>query len=155
MHEAIDRYERGGVELREACAGLTREEAIARPGPGDWSIQELVVHLMDMDAVGIDRMKRVVAEDEPTLLNADENAWIANLHPHDQLLEDALTLFEVNRRQWARVLRLLPAEAFKRFGSHNLRGKLTLRELLTIYSDHLDHHLKFLREKRQRLAGSA
>ncbi len=151
--DLIDRFERGGGELRAACAGLTREQLVARPGPGAWSILELVIHLQDTDAIAIDRMKRVIAEENPSLLYADESAYVARLSPHDQSLEDAMLLVEVGRRQMARVLRALPGEAFDRRGTHNVSGPLTVRQLVEVYTDHLEHHLGFLRQKRERLEG--
>jgi hypothetical protein len=72
-------------------------------------------------------------------------------HLPDQSLEDALTLFEVNRRQFARVLRKLPDEAFERHGTHNRRGRMTVGELVKDYIEHVDYHLKFLFGKRERL----
>src|SRR5690349_15437715 len=102
----IERYAAGGEKLRRAVAGLTPEELRARPGPGAWSVLEVVVHLADSDAISIDRMKRILTEGDPPLLYADETAYVERLHPHEQDLEDALLLFEVGRRQWARVLRL-------------------------------------------------
>lgn len=149
--DLIDRFEAGGAELRRACAGLSREHLVAKRGPGAWSILELVIHLQDSDAIATDRMKRVIAEDNPTLLSADESAYVARLFSHEQSLEDAMLLFETGRRQMARALRKLPPEAFERQGTHNVAGRLTLRQLIEGYADHLDHHLKFLREKRQRL----
>src|SRR5271166_1558831 len=124
--QLIEDYVAGGNRLRAAVAGLSREDLIARPGPGDWSILELVIHLTDSDSIAIDRMKRMLIEDDPPLLYADENAYIRRLAPHEQSLEDALTLFEVGRRQFARVLRGLPDEAFKRRGIHNRRGAITV-----------------------------
>ena len=61
------------------------------------------------------------------------------------------TLFEVGRRQFARVLRTLPDEAFDRLGTHNRRGVLTVGGSVKDYIDHVDHHLAFLLEKRARL----
>jgi hypothetical protein len=147
----IDAYEAGAAVLRSAVAGLTPEELTARPGPGDWSIQEVVIHLADSDAISIDRMKRMLTEDDPPLLYADETAYVSRLHPHDQDLGDALTLFEVGRRQWARVLRLLPDEAFRRAGQHNRRGRVTLGEMVADYVRHVEDHLPFVRGKRERL----
>ena len=49
--ELIDDYERGPARLRVAVAGLTADEVRARPGPGLWSILEVVVHLADSDAL--------------------------------------------------------------------------------------------------------
>src|ERR1700751_1885973 len=120
--QLIEEYVACSARLRQAVAGLSAEELTARPGPGDWSILELVIHLTDSDYIAIDRMKRILTEDNPPLLYADETAYVERLHSHEQDLEDALVLFEVGRRQWARVLRRLPDEAFLRAGTHNRRG---------------------------------
>jgi hypothetical protein len=149
--ELIEQYAAGGGKLRAAVAGLSHEELRARPGPGAWSVMEVVVHLADSDAISIDRMKRILTEEAPALLYADETAYVTRLHPHEQELEDALLLFEVGRRQWARVLRLLPDEAFLRRGTHNRRGELTLGGLVADYVKHVDDHLVFVTAKRANL----
>ena len=137
--------------VRQAVAGLSREDLIARPGPGKWSILEVVIHLADSDAIAIDRMKRILTEDNPPLLYADETAYVDRLFSHDQSLEDALTLIEVGRRQFGQVLYRLPEEAFERRGTHNRRGPVTLASMVKGYTDHVDHHLKFVYDKRARL----
>jgi uncharacterized damage-inducible protein DinB len=147
----IDEYERAPARLRAAVAGLSRGELTARPGPGKWSILEVVVHIVDSDAISIDRMKRILTEDNPSLLYADESAYVDRLFTHDQDLEDALILLEVGRRQWARVLRKLPDEAFTRTGVHNRRGNVTLAEIIPDYLAHIDDHLKFIVGKRATL----
>jgi DinB superfamily len=149
--EVIESYAAGGNTLRRAVQGLSRDELLARPGPGDWSIQELVIHLADSDAIAIDRMKRILTEDNPPLLYADETAYALRLMPDEQSIEDAITLFDVGRRQWSRVLRMLPDDAFDRQGTHNRAGIVTLGGMVAGYHKHLEHHLVFLREKRERL----
>jgi uncharacterized damage-inducible protein DinB len=151
--QLIERYVACGHRLRQAVAGLTPDELTARPGPGKWSILEVVVHLADSDAISIDRMKRMLTEDNPQLLYADETAYVDRLFTHEQSLEDALTLFEVGRRQFARVLRHLPDEALARDGTHNRRGKVTVGAMVEDYVGHVDHHLKFIRDKQARLGG--
>jgi hypothetical protein len=149
--QLIEDYVACGNQLRQAVAGLTPEDLTARPGPGDWSILELVIHLTDSDCIAIDRMKRMLIEDNPPLLYADETAYIQRLATHQQSLEDALILFEVGRRQFARVLRALPDEAFERKGTHNRRGIMTVGGSVASYIKHVDDHMKFLVEKRARL----
>jgi hypothetical protein len=151
----IDQFEAGGPKLRRATAGLSPTELTARPGPGKWSILELVVHVVDSDAIAIDRMKRILIEDNPPLLYADESAYIERLFPHEQSLDDAVTLFEVGRRQHARLLRKLPAEAFERYGTHNRKGRMTVGGMVRDYIDHLDYHLGFLHAKRERMNNPA
>ena len=147
----IDQYEKAPAKLRAAVAGLTHEELTARPGPGLWSILEVVVHIADSDAISIDRMKRILTEDNPPLLYADETAYVDRLFTHDQDLEDALVLLEVGRRQWARVLRKLPDEAFARTGQHNRRGTVSLGQMVGSYVNHIDEHLTFVHGKREKL----
>src|SRR5438552_18388230 len=110
----------------------------------------MVIHLTDSDYIAIDRMKRMLIEDDPPLLYADETAYVRRLASHEQSLEDALTLFEVGRRQFARVLRALPDGAFDRRGMHNRRGVLTVGGSVHAHIKHVDHHLALLLETRAR-----
>jgi hypothetical protein len=45
----------------------------------------------------------------------------------------------------------LPDDSFARSGTHNTRGRLTLAAIVEEYVDHVEHHLKFLFAKRERL----
>lgn len=148
----IDKWEAGAGTLLAAIKGLSREQLVSFPVPGKWSVQQLVVHMEDSDLVAVHRMKRIIAEDKPPLLiGYDETAFSSKLFPNDQSAEDSARLFELNRRQFARVLRKLPDAAFDRWGVHNERGKVTLGEMVGMYVWHLDHHMKFLDEKLRKL----
>src|SRR5438874_2065515 len=149
--DLIEQYVAGGEKLRRAVAGLTSEELRARPGPGAWSVLEVVIHLADSDAISIDRMKRILTEDNPKLLYADETAYVDRLYTDEQSLDDALTLFDVGRRQFARVLRKLPDEAFRRKGTHNRKGEVTVGQMVADYIKHVDDHLKYVYAKREKL----
>lgn len=147
----IDQYEADATLPAQAIAGLTKEELNSFPVPGTWSIQQVILHLMDSDLIGSDRMKRVIAEPNPTLLAYDETAFSKNLHY--EMLDPAMAceVFRLNRLMTATLLRLLPETAFARTGNHTERGVESLEMLVQGYVDHLHHHLKFVREKRTRL----
>jgi uncharacterized damage-inducible protein DinB len=147
----IDAFLAGPAQLRQAVAGMSREQLLARPIPGKWSTLEVVCHLADFDPVIADRMKRVIAEDKPQLLGADEKSYAATLAYHDRDLEEELTLIERTRSQMGRILRKLPAEAFQRVGVHNERGPLTMERLVTLAANHIPHHVQFIQEKRRAL----
>lgn len=147
----IDRFERGGTALRAAIAGLTEDDLRAKPGPGAWSIRELVIHVLDSDLVAHDRMRRIAAMERPLLIAYDENAYVAK-QPYDALdLDLVCEVFEVSRRLMAQHLRALPDASFARQGVHNERGLVTLRELVEGYVQHVEHHMEFVRQKRERL----
>jgi uncharacterized damage-inducible protein DinB len=146
--DVIDRYERGGPLLAQAIEGITPEQGRERVGPGEWSISEIVAHMLDSDLVGIERMKRVIAEENPTLQAYDENAWIDRLDSRSMPMDEAAELFAANRKWMARLLRNCSEADFVRSGLHTEDGPKTLAKLLAGYVNHLDHHLGFLYGKR-------
>ena len=147
----IDNYLAGVNTLRQAVAGMTPAQLTARPVPGKWSTLEVVCHLADFDPILADRIKRVIAEDKPSLVGADENRFAAALHYHERDVEEEIAIIDNTRRQLARILSKLPAEALNRIGVHNERGPRTLEQLLTTAINHIPHHVKFIHDKRQAL----
>ena len=147
----IDTYSAGGKKIRDAIQGLTREDLLAFPVPGTWSIQQIVIHLLDSDLIGIDRMKRIIAMKKPLLIGYDETAFSKMLHYQDQSAVDAVTILDLSFKNFATVLRKMPDETFKRQGIHNERGLVTLESYLEHMVHHLDHHLKFVYKKRKLL----
>jgi hypothetical protein len=147
----IDQFEQGGAKVKAAIAGLSREELLAAPVPGRWSTQQVVIHLQDSDAVAIDRMRRIAAEELPLIIAYDENLFVQNLFYDEQSAADAAELIDLGRRQWARALRKLPEAAFERAGIHSARGRVTLADQLEMYTKHLERHLEFVAEKRKAL----
>jgi hypothetical protein len=155
LSELIEKYVAGPEILRQAVAGMSREQILARPVPGKWSTLEVVCHLADFDPIIADRVKRVIAEENPQLLGADENRFAAALAYHQRDLQEELTIIERTRSQLARILRTLPDSALARTGVHNERGPLTLERLLNLAIAHIPHHVQFVAEKRRALGLSA
>jgi hypothetical protein len=152
----IDQYESGGNKLQKAITGLSSQDLLWVPPPdaqiGLWSIQQVVIHLMDADLIGTNRMKSIIAEDHPTILGYDESKFAASLFYEAQNAESAIGLLDLNRRQFAKVLRKLPDSSFSRTGQHNERGSITLGQCLQWRVEHIDHHLNFVFKKREKLA---
>lgn len=147
----IEQYLTGPALLGKAVGGMTAEQAKARPVPGKWSTLEVVCHLADFEPVYVDRMKRVIAEDNPTLLGADQEKFAARLAYQERDLGEELDLIERTRRAFGRILKTLKPADFARTGRHNERGPQTLETLLTTIINHIPHHAKFIDEKRQAL----
>jgi hypothetical protein len=147
----IEKYAAGAGVPARGIAGLSRDELNSFPVPGTWSIQQIIMHLMDSDLISGDRMKRVVAEDNPLILSYDETRFAERLRYDAMDPMAACELFAKNRAMIASLLRALPDDVFARTGVHSQRGKITLEQLVQTYVDHLDHHMKFLVQKRRLL----
>jgi hypothetical protein len=152
-HDAlIEQYLAGPALLRRAVAGMTTEQLLARPVPGKWSTQEVVCHLADYEPIYADRMKRVIALEEPELLQGDPGLFAARLACDQREVEEELACVELTRKQMARILRALKPEDFQRRGLHCRDGALSLEGLLQRVTAHIPHHVRFIEEKRRALA---
>ena len=152
----IEKYLAGGDMLRRVIAGLTTADLQWIPPQdstaGAWTINQVVIHITDAEHAFIDRIKRIIAMDNPVLLAWDENKYTERLHYEAQSADDATIIFNLNRRQLTKVLNQLPDADFERAGQHNERGRQTLVDVLGFANWHLDHHLKFIEAKRKLLA---
>lgn len=151
MHDLIARYQQGAAAPAHALRNLSPEHLTAFPIPDTWSIQQVILHLMDSDLIASERMKRTIAMDRPLILGYDETLFTQRLHYHDQDPHAAAELFRLNRTMTAALLRTLPPEAWSREAIHSERGLETLEHLVRGYCDHLDHHLTFINAKRNAL----
>jgi len=147
----IEEFERGAGIVAEAVRGMSGEDLRKRPVAGKWSTLEVVCHLADFEIVGADRVKRVIAEDRPTLPDGDENAFAARLAYHKREIEDELQVIAGIRAQVTRILKSLAEEDFSRVGNHTAAGPLTLEQLVERMAKHVRHHVKFIEEKRAAL----
>ncbi len=147
----IDDYLYGPQMLRKAVAGMSHEQLAARPIPGKWSTLEVVAHLADFEIVYADRIKRVIAEDEPKMFGGDPSVFAARLAYNERNLDEELLLIALIRQQVGRILRTLKAEEFQRRGVHSESGPMTLEELVQRITGHIPHHVRFIEEKRKAL----
>ncbi len=153
LDQLVVEYLAGPLLLRRAVAGLSPEQLRARPVPGRWLTLEVVCHLSDFEAVYADRMKRVIAEQEPPLRSGDPDLFAASLAYQSRDLGEELALIEATRRQMARILQAVPPPTFQRTGIHSSDGPITLETLLRRITAHIPHHVRFIDQKRKSLLG--
>jgi hypothetical protein len=147
----IDDYLAGSKVLRAAVEGMTDAQLDARPFPDKMTTREVVCHLADFEPVIADRMKRVIAEETPTVFGADENLFLKRLAYGARDVAEELAIVEATRSQMAKILRTLAPEDCQRQGNHNERGLLTLEQFLQAGIRHIPHHVRFIEDKKRAL----
>ena len=150
--QLIDDYLAGPQTLRAAVAGMTPEQLDARPIPGKWSTRQVICHIADFEPVYVDRMKRVIAENDPWIFGGDPVLFATTLAYGQRDLAVELDFIELARKHMGPILRSLKPEDFQRRGIHSEAGPITLETLLTNITNHIPHHVKFIDEKRAALA---
>lgn len=147
----INDYLAGPGQLRDAIARMTADQIDAAPIAGKWSTRQVICHIADFEPVYVDRMKRALAEDNPTIFGGDPDAFAARLAYDRRDIEEELQMIESVRRHMARILRTLGPNDFQRTVNHSEAGPLALEKLLANITGHIPHHVKFIEQKRAAL----
>ena len=144
----LERYRRGAEVLAVVLTGVFGEEEDFTIAPGKWSVRQIVAHLADAELVAAHRFRQIVAEDNPTLVAFDQDAWTRNLDYARRKPKQSLETFRRIRAENYELLKELPASAYERAGNHTETGRLTLRQVLEGFARHAESHARQLQENR-------
>ena len=127
--------------LRDALDQLGDPGARERPGAQDWSLSEQIWHLADLEREGwLVRIERLLAESAPALADFDGAALAEQ---RDYRAKDpylGLQRFAAARSTSLARLRSLNVEQWKRGGTQEGVGALTLADLPRMMSEHDQGH---------------
>ncbi len=149
LKEVLERYRRGAELVATAMTGAAGSELDFAPSPDKWSLRQIVAHLADSEIVGADRFRRIIAEDRPTLVAYDQNAWAQNLDYARRKTSESIETFRRLRAENYELIKDLPAETFERVGNHSERGPITLRQHLELQASHAENHARQIRDVRE------
>ena len=119
------------ARLKAALKGVPRKLLLWTPGPGKWSMLEIVAHMRDMErGAYIDRYRRILAEDNPLLPDLDGDL-IALLDDYRSLkLPEVLRDWLKLRKESLKLLKSVKGARWERAGTHETAGPLTMESLL-------------------------
>ena len=120
---------------------LNNERIQHRPVKGKWNIHENIAHLAKYQPVFIDRIRKILTNDEP--------AFAAYKAEDDDEFEIycAFTTYELLKKISAdrevifHLISHLPVDKLDRMGIHAKYGKLTISEWTEFFLLHEAHHL--------------
>jgi len=144
----LERFRRGPELVASALTGISGVEEDFVTAPGKWSIRQIAAHLADSELVGAHRLRQVIAEDNPTLIAFDQDAWTKNLDYSRRKAEQSLETFRRIRTENYELLKAVPDSAWERTGNHTENGPMTLRRLLEGYAGHAGSHARQLQQIR-------
>jgi uncharacterized damage-inducible protein DinB len=131
--------------LRELTSDVTPERGAAPPAPGEWSIVEVVRHLVEGDRDKLlPRLRRMLAETRPTFA-----ATTAAADAKD--LGTLVAVFVAAREQVAVILEGLDEAGWRREGVSPSRGLLTVEAYARSTDAHDTEHLRQIQDVRTTL----
>ena len=135
--------------VAEQAAGLDATTLVARPEPGEWSMKEVLAHLMELDSrLFLPRFRLMATEERPRFEAFDPIAWGRERDRRQGRFEDDLATFRRARAETLAYLATLPPGAGERPGLSGHFGPLTLAHYATHMADHDLEHLAQMRACR-------
>jgi len=146
----IELYRGGYAAIAEALLKITPEELDFKPGPGKWSVREIIHHLADSEMTAAVRFRLLLAEDKPAIKGYDQDRFADRLH-YERSHEASLELFRAARASTAELMGCLTETDWLREGTHSEVGRFGVDTWLRIYAPHAHRHADQIRVARASL----
>ena len=147
IRSLIEKYSEGAELLRQAISETPDSAWDTILIEGQWSIRQVICHLADGEVVYADRMKRVIAENNPSMFDMDPNLLTPALHCSQRPVQSECDVIDAIRRHMVSILQCCDIEDFQRTGVHSTDGPMTLETLLERITMHIPHHIQFIQQK--------
>ena len=127
---------------------LPDETIEARPNSDEWSIKEIVGHLVDSASNNHQRFVRLQVSDGLVLpdYSQDNDAWVSIQSYQEAPWDDLLDLWRYFNLHLARVIRTVNEECIDNIWVVDEDTSITLGELMIDYLRHLNDHLQQIKE---------
>src|SRR4029453_18593453 len=102
--ELVELYKEGNRVFAEALEGITDGELDARPGPQEWTARGGVHHMAESEMTAAIRLRRLIAEDAPTIQGYDQEAYAQRLFYAERPIEASVEAVAAARRTTAEIL---------------------------------------------------
>jgi hypothetical protein len=134
------------VATLRALLAEAGDRAHTKPAPGEFSLVELIGHMVDAELVSFTRLRWILAQDQPPLPGYEQDDWVRVSGYADADPAQLIDLFEAVQRANLDLWRRTPAADRARFGHHAERGEESYELTFKLLAGHDLLHLEQARE---------
>ena len=128
-------------KLKNLVENWTDDQLDTQYREGGWTVRQLINHIADSHMNSFIRFKLALTEDNPTVKPYDEAAWAELQDSFTMEIKPALQILRGLHKRWIYELKSLTNKEFESTFRHPEQNRnITLRESLSFYAWHCDHH---------------
>lgn len=131
--------------VREAVLALPAHWLTTPFAPNEWTVQEILLHIMDTERIFTYRALRIGRGDFTDLPGFDQDTFVTTSGANERTLESVLAEYAAIRAATLSLFTTFDDAAFARVGTAN-KNPLSVRAALYIIAGHEAHHLNSIRE---------
>lgn len=145
--ELLQKYRTGHQAVVDALANLRDEELDRSSAADDWTPRQIVHHIADSEMTSAIRLRKLVAEDNPTIEGYDEKVFAESL-TRDRPIEPSLEAVRWARESTMQILDRLTEDEWKKAGTHTELGPYSVERWLEVYAAHCHDHADQIKKTR-------
>lgn len=138
---ALQHLRQTPMDIADLVASRAEHTAGARGAQNGWNLNESLSHLLDAEKVLNLRIRRMLAEDDPSLEALAVMAWAGDSSRHPDNLAEILREYLHSREDTLSVLESIPLGDWWRTGRHAEFGPVTVGEQASYFAMHEITHL--------------
>jgi len=131
--------------VKNLIAAQSEEKLITRCAPGEWTIKEILVHIIDTERIFAYRALRFARNDRTELPGWEQDPYVAYSGANERSIEDILDELTAVRAASIALFNSFDAEVMTRSGISN-GHPLSVRSAAYQIAGHELHHVKSIRE---------
>jgi hypothetical protein len=128
--------------LARLIAGVPQSKLRRQPGPGKWSIAEIVAHLADTEVVFGYRIRTILGAPGTEIQAFDQDKWAQAMKYGKSDARKSLERFSAFRKANLDLLKSLSPAQWKYYGMHTERGEESIETIAKLCAGHDINHLK-------------
>ncbi len=148
--ECLNALEHNPDVIAEQISGLTTEQLLVAPAPGEWNMRELLWHLLQAQELVAARVEKMLTENHPSLEGMA--VWAMK---DDQAMSpaDILERYCASREVMISRLKAIAPADWYRGGWHSEFGEQTVLSQATYFARHEMSHMPQFAQIRRAVAG--
>ncbi len=131
--------------VQELVLSQPAEKLTSRCAEGEWTIKEILVHIIDTERIFAYRALRFARNDTTELSGFEQDPYVANSGANERSSEDILEEYTAVRMATIALFKSFDEEAFTRSGVVN-GARTSVRAAAYIIAGHELHHLHSIRK---------
>lgn len=131
--------------LTRALGGVSRRRLDRRPARGEWSVTEVLAHLLDAEVALGFRIRKLAAEPGAPIVPWDQEKWTSELRHRRADPRVALAAFTALRAANVEQLRRLTPAQRRLGGRHPAYGRMRIDQLVEHFAEHDLNHIEQIR----------
>lgn len=131
--------------IEDLARSFPPEQLTTPHAPSEWTIQEILSHIIDTERVFAYRALRFARDDKTNLPGFDQDAFVPQSGANERTLDDILEEYRAVRQASITLFSNLSDEALARVGSAS-GNPTTARAMAYFIAGHEQHHIKSIRE---------